>query len=171
MSRAPTLAMLLSDGFYSELLGGTSDLNAGQIIDRIGVRMGLPFPAGRYIEELALSNTSKVPSRKPSVKGMQANLSGLENMAIKLYEDTSDKALTAAFVLDYIGRAIEMTCDSFIAERGDTPFVFAGGVMCNSIIRSRLSKKFNAYFAAPSMSADNAVGIAELARRSYLKNC
>ena len=61
------------DGFYTELLGGTSDLNAGQIIDRIGVKMGLPFPAGRYIEELALSNTARVPLRKPSVRGMQIN--------------------------------------------------------------------------------------------------
>ena len=158
------------DGFESALVGGTADLNAGQIIDRIGVRMGLPFPSGRYIEELALSNQTRVPQRKPSVKGMQANLSGLENLAIKLYEETSDKALTAAFVLDYIGRAIEMTCDAFIAERGALPFVFAGGVMCNSIIRSRLSKKFDASFADPAMSADNAVGIAELARRSHLKN-
>ena len=157
------------DGFATELVGGTADLNAGQIIDRIGVRMGLPFPSGRYIEELALANKSRIPRRKPSVKGMQANLSGLENLAIKLYEESSDKELTAAFVLDYIGRAIEMTCDAFIAERGDMPFVFAGGVMCNSIIRSALTKKFNAYFADPSMSADNAAGIAELARRSYLK--
>ena len=79
--------------------------------------------------------------------------------------------MTASFVLDYIGRAIEMTCDSLIFERGPLPFVFAGGVMCNSIIRARLSAKFNAYFAEPAMSADNAVGIAELARRAYLKNC
>ena len=157
------------DGFSTELVGGTADLNAGQIIDRIGVRMGLPFPAGRHIEELALSNTERVPSRKPSVKGLKANLSGLENLAIKLHEETGDKALTSAFVLDYIGRAIEMTCEALILERGELPFVFAGGVMCNSIIRARLSAKFKAYFAEPAMSADNAVGIAELARIVHLK--
>ena len=158
------------DGFVSELVGGSADINAGQVIDRIGVLMGLPFPAGRHIEELALLNTSSVPRRKPSVKGTRANLSGLENLAMKLYSETSDKALTAAFVLDYVGRAIEMTCESLLSERGEMPFVFAGGVMCNSIIKKRLSSKFDAYFADPSMSADNAVGIAELARRSYLEN-
>ena len=157
------------DGFSTELVGGTADLNAGQIIDRIGVRMGLPFPSGRYIEELALANESRVPKRKPSVKGMQANLSGLENLAIKLYEESSDKSLTAAFVLDYVGRAIEMTCDAFVEERGDMPFVFAGGVMCNSIIKSKLKEKFDSRFAEPMMSADNAVGVAELTRKSYIQ--
>ena len=46
-------------GFSTEIIGGTKDLNAGQVIDRIGVRMGFPFPAGRYIEDSACKNTDK----------------------------------------------------------------------------------------------------------------
>ena len=42
------------------------------------------------------------------------------------------------------------------------PFIFAGGVMCNSIIKNKLSALSEVYFAAPEMSADNAVGIAAL---------
>jgi N6-L-threonylcarbamoyladenine synthase len=91
-------------------------------------------------------------------------------LAIKLYEESGDKCLVSAFVLNYIGRAIELTCDSFIEEYGDTPFVFAGGVMCNSIIKKRLNGRFDAAFAEPAMSADNAVGVAELARRAHLAN-
>jgi tRNA A37 threonylcarbamoyltransferase TsaD len=49
------------------------------------------------------------------------------------------------------------------------PFVFAGGVMCNSIIKNKLRSKFDAHFAEPLMSADNAVGIAELTRISFTK--
>ena len=157
-------------GFSTELVGGTADLNAGQIIDRIGVHMGLPFPSGKFIEELALENTQRIPSRKPTVRGMTANLSGLENLAVKLYADSGDKCLVAAFVLDYIGRAIELTCDAFTEEYGNTPFIFAGGVMCNSIIKRRLEKRFDAAFAEPAMSADNAVGVAELARRAHFVN-
>ena len=41
--------------------------------------------------------------------------------------------------------------------------------MCNSIIKDKLSKSFDAYFADPSMSADNAVGIAELTRLIFVK--
>ena len=156
-------------GFKAELLGGTADLNSGQIIDRVGVYMGLPFPSGKHIEELALKCTVNPPRRKPPVKGRCANLSGLENLAIKLYEESGDASQTAAFILDYIGRAIELTCDALLEEHGEMPFVFAGGVMCNSIIKERLHKRFNGVFAEPAMSADNAVGIAALTLRVWTK--
>lgn len=156
-------------GFYAEKVGGTRDLNAGQIIDRIGVFLGMPFPAGPHIEKAALSYNGKIPSKKVSVDGTFANLSGLENMAEKMYTETSDAAKTSAFVLEYIGNSIVGMCENFISAYGDMPFVFAGGVMCNSIIKEKLNKKFNAKFAEPMLSADNAVGIAELTRRLHTK--
>jgi len=71
--------------FLSELVGGTKDLNAGQVIDRVGVFMGLPFPCGAHIEKLALQNNNKIPNRKISVSDISVNLSGLENIAKGLY--------------------------------------------------------------------------------------
>ncbi len=157
------------NGFDAELVGGTKDLNAGQIIDRIGVFLGMPFPAGPHLERVALEYNGKIPSKKVSVTGTYANLSGLENMARKMYEDSGDVSKTAAFVFEYIGNAIVKMCESLIETHGEMPFVFAGGVMCNSIIKAKLSSKFDARFAEPMMSADNAVGIAELARLNFLK--
>ncbi len=157
-------------GFDAEHVGGTADLNAGQIIDRVGVYMGLPFPSGKYIEELALEYSGKIPQKKPSVSGMTANLSGLENMAKKLFDETGDKPLASAFTLSYISRAISMICDAYVEKYGETPFVFAGGVMCNSIIRAELGGKFNAIFADTAVSSDNAVGIAALARLKHFLN-
>ena len=157
--------------FSTELLGGTLDLNAGQVIDRIGVYMGLSFPAGAQMEGLALKNDKKIPKRKVSSDGMSVNISGLENIAKRLYDETEDKALTSAFVFDYISKALVLMSDAYEAEYGKTEFVYAGGVMSNSIIKKNLSERFNAYFAEPSMSADNAVGIAALARRRYLSEC
>ncbi len=154
--------------FSAELIGGTADLNAGQVIDRVGTYLGLPFPSGKYLEELAKANTKKLPSKKPKISDMKINLSGLENMAVKLYEETNDKALTAAFVLDYVQKGISALAEAYLEKYGDTEFLFAGGVMSNSIIREKLNSKFNAHFAEPAFSADNAVGIAELARRSYI---
>lgn len=151
-------------GFDAELVGGTKDLNAGQIIDRIGVFLGMPFPAGPHLERAALEYSGKIPSRKVSVEGTYANLSGLENMAHKLYEDTGDTAKVAAFVFEYLGNAIVKMCEGLIEKYGNMPFVFAGGVMCNSIIKAKLKSHFDAHFAEPMMSADNAVGIAELTR-------
>ena len=37
---------------YAEKIGGTTDISAGQLLDRTGVLLGLPFPAGKYVDEL-----------------------------------------------------------------------------------------------------------------------
>lgn len=154
-------------GFLTELVGGTADLNAGQVIDRIGVYLGLRFPAGPALEELAKENETKIPKKKISSKGTSVNLSGLENMAIKLYSDTKDAPLTAAFVFDYIGRAISAMLDSYTEQYGNSKVVCAGGVMCNSIIKEMLASRYDVCFAEPAMSADNAVGVAALTLRAY----
>ena len=153
------------NGFNADLVGGTADLNAGQIIDRVGVAMGYPFPAGAHLERLALENEKKFTRRKPKLAGSEVNLSGLENLALKLYSETDDAKLTSAFVLDYIGSSLIMLAENYENRYGKTKFVFAGGVMCNSIIKNMISEKFDAKFAEPQMSADNAVGIAALTAR------
>ena len=158
------------DAFSAEIVGGTKDLNAGQVIDRIGVKMGLPFPAGPHIERLALENTKKIPRRKVSRQGMWLNLSGLENLALKLYEETGDEKLVCAFVLDYLGRALCEISDEMIKEYGNRKLICAGGVMCNSVIKNMISEQFDAHFAIPAMSADNAVGIAVLTKRAHLES-
>ena len=150
-------------GFLANLVGGSKDLNAGQVVDRIGVHLGLPFPAGPHMEKVALQYDKKLPKKKISVNGTYANLSGLENMAVKLYSETDDPAMTAAFVFDYLGDSILAMCKNYAVDNENMPFVFAGGVMCNSIIKNKLKSSLNAYFADPLMSSDNAVGIARLA--------
>ena len=154
-------------GFNALLVGGTKDLNAGQVVDRIGVHLGMRFPAGPSLEAEALKNNKKIPKKKISSEGAFVNLSGLENMAIKCYSDTGDTSLTAAFVFDYLGRAISEMIDTYTEIYGKGKIVCAGGVMCNSLIKNMLSSKYNVCFAEPTMSADNAVGIAALALRAF----
>ncbi len=159
-----------NEGFVAEHIGGTRDLNAGQVIDRIGVMMDMPFPAGRHIEEYALRNENKIPQKKISSEGLWINLSGLENMAKKLYDDTASKELTSAFVLDYVGNSLLALCEAYEERFGRSELVFSGGVMSNSIIKEKLAKSFTSSFAEPALSADNAVGIAYLTLRAYNKN-
>ena len=83
------------ESFAADIVGGTKDLNAGQVIDRIGVAMGLPFPCGPALDKIANSYEGKIPSRALSVSDCYVNLSGLENLAAKLWHDTQDKACTA----------------------------------------------------------------------------
>ena len=42
-------------GFDVEIVGYGADLHAGQVIDRVGVMMGLDFPCGKALEELAIA--------------------------------------------------------------------------------------------------------------------
>ena len=160
----------VDSGFSACLLGGTADLNAGQVIDRVGVYMGLKFPCGAEMEIEAFKNDKKIPKKSISIKGMEVNLSGLENMAIKLYRDTDDIALTCAFVFDYIGRCVSALIDRYYELYGEEKMILAGGVMSNSIIKKMLSDKYDVSFAQPAMSADNAVGIAALTLRAYSEN-
>ena len=150
-------------GFSAELVGGTLDLNAGQVIDRVGVMLGMPFPSGRYIEEAALAFEGKPERPRVSVKGMHINLSGVENIAQRMYKGGRSVEEISAFVLDYVGRAVTSILREYISVYGDSTIVCAGGVMCNSRIKAMLSREFEAYFAEPAMSSDNAVGIAALA--------
>ena len=153
--------------FKAELVGGTADINAGQLIDRIGVYMGLSFPAGPHIEALALENEARIPPIKLKLNDGRVNLSGAENLATALFDKTKDMRLTSAYVLEYVTRALTLLASDYEERFGSTEFVFAGGVMSNSIIKSALSKQFRASFATPACSADNAVGIACLAMRAY----
>ena len=155
------------NGFIADIIGGTADLNAGQVIDRVGVYLGLPFPAGPSVERDALKNLTPIPKKKISIKGMRLNLSGLENMAVKLYDDTGDKALVCAFVLDYVGRAIAKLMEEYENIYGKSRFVCAGGVMSNSIIKKMLYQSYDVCFAEPALSSDNAVGIAALTLLKY----
>ena len=56
------------------------------------------------------------------------------------------------------------------ATIGIVTMVYAGGVMSNAYIRAAVEREIDrAYFAAPAFSADNAVGVALLAKERYAK--
>ena len=150
--------------FEIELVGQTNDINAGQAIDRIGVELGLMFPCGRELEKLASSFEGKVEKRKVCVKDGSCSLSGVENIAKKIYADTQNREHTAAFVFDFICRTLCEMAAQLIEKYGQMPILFAGGVMSNKLMRESISSRFEAYFAEAEFSADNAAGVALLCR-------
>lgn len=154
-------------GFLAECVGGAADLHAGQVIDRVGVYMGVPFPCGIHMERLALEFHGRLPNKKISVNGLHANLSGLENIAKRMYDETADPSLVSAFVFRYIAETLAALSQAYTDAYGDAPFLYAGGVMSNALIKAYIAERFNAHFAEPALSSDNAVGIAHLARRAY----
>ena len=148
-------------GFELEAAAKTLDLNAGQAVDRVGLMLGLKFPCGMELERLALQNSEPIRAN-PKLKGHNCCLSGVENLCRKLYDEGKDKPYIAAFCLEFIRRALEKMTDSLLAEHGDLPLVYAGGVMSNTIIKNSFTEKYNADFAPPVYSSDNAAGIAYL---------
>lgn len=165
LSGGTTEILHVSNGII-ELIGGTSDLTAGQAIDRVGVMLGLAFPCGAALEKLSMGSVSPVKS-KISVKGLSCNLSGLENLAKKLYEGGASKEETAAFTLEFVLRTLEKLTDNVIAQFPGLPLIYSGGVMSNKKIKDFFTNKYGAYFALPEFSSDNAAGTALLCCDKY----
>ncbi len=172
VSGGTTEAILVSpdekDIISCSIVGNTLDLNAGQLIDRIGVLMGLQFPCGKELEALAAECTENIKVR-PVLKGSDCCLSGFENKLSDLYNKTQDKSLTAAYTLAYLEATVEGMTNSIFAKNGILPVVFAGGVMSNRIIRKKLQTQFNSFFAEPEYSCDNAAGVAVIGGYKFLR--
>ena len=157
-----------SSDFRITLIGETDDINAGQLIDRVGVAMGLAFPCGRELERLATSFDGSIHRHAVCVRERRCSLSGAENIAMRLWQQTQDKSAVAAFVFDFICRTLLAMGEQAEEKYGKTPVLFAGGVMSNGWMRARLSARFDAAFAEPAFSADNAAGVALLCREAFL---
>lgn len=144
------------------VIASTLDLNAGQVIDRIGVMLGMKFPSGAYLDALACTYKGDIKVR-PTLKGANCCLSGLENLCVNMRKNGEEDNKIARFCIEYISETIDIMCQKLLNKHGDIPVLFTGGVMSNTIIRENLSEKYNAIFATPQLSSDNAVGIAILA--------
>lgn len=149
-------------------VAGSCDLKAGQAIDRVGVMLGLPFPSGKYLEELALKSRSHYKI-KPTMKGLDCCLSGIENQCRKMYDDGEKKEDIALYCLKSVEAALCGMTNALLENYGPLSLLYAGGVMSNSIIRETMETKFQGIFAKPEYSSDNAAGIAVLTAMSHSK--
>ncbi|MCX4257036.1 MAG: peptidase M22 [Oscillospiraceae bacterium] len=143
-------------------LGTSLDLKAGQAVDRVGLMLGLDFPCGQRLEELAVKS-GRSYKIKPTMKGGSCCLSGVENRCGKMLGDGENPEDIAMYCLCCICTAIEGMTRYALDMHGKLPVVFAGGVMSDKIIRDRLESEFDSYFAAPEFSCDNAAGTAVFA--------
>jgi N6-L-threonylcarbamoyladenine synthase len=149
--------------FKVEQLAYSLDLKAGQAVDRVGLMLGLDFPAGPRLETLALQSNRQFMI-KPCLKGCDCCLSGIENICAQMIKRGEPSCDVARFCLEFIKCTLDGMASAVLDKLGKKlPLVFAGGVMSNSIIRRYMSEKYDADFAASGFSSDNAAGIAALA--------
>lgn len=167
LSGGTTEALLVTpdDGeiIKAEIIAASTDLKAGQAIDRTGVLLGLDFPCGKALDNLSYDSDTEFKI-KPTLIGNNCSLSGVENKVKKMIADGCSGADAAKFVLTYVSQTVYSMLEKVVEKYGDLPVVFSGGVSSNTMLRNKILSKFNAYFAQPEFSLDNAAGVAVYAK-------
>lgn len=146
-------------------IGGTADISAGQLIDRTGVLLGIPFPAGKGLDELSQSCQDRLKPFPVKLGGLEFSLSGMENKVKQLHEKGEAPERIAAFALDTVAQVVRRATVEAQDRYPGLPLLCSGGVASNSRLRYVLTEFCQAIFAQSQYSTDNAMGVAILAHR------
>ena len=149
----------------AEILGGTSDISAGQLIDRTGVLLGLPFPAGKGVEKLS-RQAQKREYYKVKVNGLTFSLSGMENKVRQMVQRGEEPAKIAWFAQETVCRVVQACTKAAMEQYPGLPVLCSGGVASNGRLKELLRQNCGALFAQPQFSTDNAMGTAILTWRA-----
>lgn len=149
----------------AEILGGTSDISAGQLIDRAGVLLGLSFPAGKGVEKLS-RQAQKREYYKVKVNGLTFSLSGMENKVRQMVQRGEEPAEIAWFAQETVCRVVQACTKAAMEEYPGLPVLCSGGVASNGRLKELLRQNCGALFAQPQFSTDNAMGTAVLTWRA-----
>lgn len=156
-----------------EIIGGTLDLNIGQLIDRIGVEAGLKFPCGKKMDEIAQKGSILDFTILIKIKdNTWFNLSGIENHFKKLIRSELYKIEDIFATLFHIISLFlyKVIVNSSIKYNLNN-IVITGGVAANSILREYLTmelikENIILYFPSIDLCTDNAVGIAYMGKNN-----
>ena len=158
-------------------IGGSLDLHAGQFVDRVGVALGLGFPAGPALEQLAEEHT-EIPEIPVSVHKTKVSLSGPCTWVLraigKAKPETEESPIAAANLAAGVQWGLAETFVRMIrngaAEHNVKNVILAGGVCANRWIRNHIVEKLAkrgiwVWMPDNRYSGDNASGCAAYARR------
>lgn len=144
-------------------IGGTTDISAGQLIDRTGQLLELPFPSGKHLDSLSREATGKDVFRV-KCRNSEFSLSGVQNKVQQFHAASADPAETAAYALRCVAGAVYQATVQALEAYPGLSVVFSGGVASNSMLRE-LTAPLHPVFAQPQFSTDNAMGVAVLTKR------
>lgn len=166
------MAQLTKRGYSIQRVAGSLDLDAGMLIDRVGLKLDLSFPAGEELEQIALNAVRKDVKIPTRLRNNNFLFSGQENYIRNLIDRGVEPEEIAYGLFKMIGKTLTRSIKQLVGEIGYNTILFSGGVMSNLIIRKYLIKKLkkkdiNLYFAPPKFCSDNAIGNASLAKRLY----
>ncbi len=144
-------------------IGGTTDISAGQLIDRTGQLLELPFPSGKHLDALSQEAVRK-DVFKVKCQDMAFSLSGVQNKVQQFHASCGVPSETAGYALRCVAKAVYLATEQALKAYPGLPVVFSGGVASNSMLRQVIAP-LNPIFAQPQYSTDNAMGVAVLAHR------
>ena len=149
------------------IVGGSRDISYGQLLDRIGVALGMGFPSGQEMDEIAMSaEESHIRIPQIKVKDGWINLSGIETACQRLIGSVGEAELIRG-IFQEITRSIGTMTKQIAKQYNVGSFLYAGGVSSSRFVREHLTRSYDIYFGDPSLSSDNAVGIALLGGKQY----
>ena len=190
--RPPFLALAISGGNtlivdvrdYTDLkiLGATRDDAAGECFDKAARVLGLPYPGGKPMDELAQQSRGgvyKFPRVKVNGAELDMSFSGLKTAVVNLAhhaEQTGEGLDRAALARDFTNAvSAELVPRAMKAARlaGRKVLAAAGGVAANSIIRSDLERAcaeqgYRLYLPPLKLCGDNGAMIGAQGYYEYL---
>jgi len=146
-----------------ERIGGTTDISAGQLIDRTGQLLSLPFPSGKHLDQLS-KNAQRADVFKVKCSNMEFSLSGVQNKVQQYHAQHGNSEETAAYALRCVANAVLLATEQANRIYPGLAVVFSGGVASNTLLREIIAP-LNPIFSQPQYSTDNAMGVAVLAHR------
>lgn len=149
----------------AEVVGGTSDIAAGQLVDRAGVLLGLSFPAGKALDAL-YPEADDTSFFRVKLDGLTFSLSGMENKVKELAEKGERPANIARFTIDTILNVLLRATQEAQRKWPGLPVLCSGGVASNRQIRAAMERVCGSVFAQPQYATDNALGVAILTHRA-----
>lgn len=158
----------LKDRYKIQIIGGTKDISAGQLIDRIGVMMGIDFPSGKKLEEISNNGNQGKIKLPVCTTDTYINFSGTETYVKKLIENSDyNDADVALALFECIYKSLYNVLYNAYKKTKMKDILLVGGVASNRFIRDNLYKDFSSkgisvYCGEPRYCTDNAVGIALL---------
>ena len=166
-----TTEAILADENGCQLVGGTRDLAYGQVLDRIGVALGLDFPAGAAMDQIAIlpletrDKKHRNPFTKVKVSEGYVNLSGIETQGQRMVGTVHQNQLICDLFEALSRSVLDMTLQ--LSEKYKiNNFIYAGGVSCSQYMRAYLTEELpgdlKICFGESRLSSDNAIGVALL---------
>lgn len=177
----PFLALIASGGHTAlfrveswadiEELGHSRDDAAGEAFDKVARLLGLGYPGGAALSELALTGDDHGVTLPWPMKGndsIEFSFSGLKTAVALLLQrqpDVDPAAVAATFERIAIGSLVEVTLRA-AARAGLTRLVVAGGVAANRLLRQSFDQAgLEVSFPPPHLATDNGAMIALAAGR------